>query len=373
MHNGMPSLVEIIAEEIRRCGVMPFHRFMELALYHPEKGYYETTCPVIGKEGDFFTSVSVGSLFGELLAAQIGTWLQVISETKCQIVEAGAHDGQLARDILTALHTSSPLGKEIEYWIIEPSQKRQILQRQTLGPLGERVRWLADWREAGIGRIDGVILSNELMDAFPVHRVGWNAAEKKWFEWGVVMEGTAFGWRRMEDSADRASAWVTQEARASSMELPEALLDVLPDGFTLDLCPAALHWWRQAAEALRSGFLMTIDYGLEFVELFSPARAHGTLRAYQRHVARRDTLKDPGERDLTASVNFSALLATGENQGLKTVVFSNQDRFLNSIVTTHPALNQPGQFWTPERNRQFNLLMHPEHMGAAFRVLAQRR
>lgn len=367
------TVSQIIAEEIRRGGVMPFHRFMELALYHSDKGYYETANPVIGKEGDFFTSVSVGSLLGELLATQINTWMQVIPEKKCQVIEAGAHHGQLAMDILLALKSTCPPGKEIEYWIIEPSQKRQTLQREALGSLVDRVRWLADWREVGMGGIDGIILSNELLDAFPVHRVGWDARDKHWYEWGVVSDGTAFAWHRMADSAERASTWVSQEAHASSVEIPETLLEVLPDGFTLDLCPAARDWWRHAAEALHSGFLMTIDYGLEFVEFFSPARAHGTLRAYQRHVAGLDTLKDPGERDLTASVNFSALLSTGEAQGLKTVAFSNQDRFLNSIVTTHPALSQPGSFWTPERIRQFNLLMHPDHMGAAFRVLAQRR
>ena len=219
---------------------------MELALYHPDHGYYQTNDQSIGKAGDFFTSVSVGKVFGELLAFQFAEWLEAFdanelaegsspsssslvprprprkgdskskSRTRTrdededdraplQLVEAGAHDGRLAADILTWLRLHrAELFEQIDYWIIEPSIARQRWQQNTLKEFAPRVRWLRGLPGSSssfslspntlkrelqpFSGVRGVIFSNELLDAMPVHRLGWDTKRQRWFEWGVGWE-----------------------------------------------------------------------------------------------------------------------------------------------------------------------------------------
>ena len=183
-----------IREEIEKCGVIPFARFMELALYCPETGYYERNQDNVGRAGDFITSVSTGSLFGELLAFQFAEWLEAeISSQKSEvrIIEAGAHDGKLARDVLNWLQTQRPkLFSAIKYVIIEPSLRRQEWQKDTLKSLAPRVNWFSNFENLSFATrhspLAGIIFSNELLDAFPVRRFGWDAKLKSWFEWGVA-------------------------------------------------------------------------------------------------------------------------------------------------------------------------------------------
>ena len=150
------------------------------------------------------------------------------------------------------------------------------------------------------------------------------------------------------------------------------LLAVLPDGYTLEICPAAENWWREAAQVLGHGKLLTIDYGFSADEHFSPDRKHGTLRAYFRHHASDDLLANVGEQDLTAHVNFSAIQKVGEACGLTTEIFSKQAQFLTRILESAAKDNSLGE-WTPAQARQFQTLTHPEHLGRAFRVLVQSR
>ena len=147
---------------------------------------------------------------------------------------------------------------------------------------------------------------------------------------------------------------------------------MLPDGYTIETCPAAESWWREAANILGHGKLLTIDYGFAADELFSPSRMHGTLRAYYRHHASDDPLANVGEQDLTAHVNFSAIRAAGESAGLKTETFSTQSQFLTRIFGKASKDDFFGK-WNTNRTRQFQTLTHPEHLGRAFRVLVQSR
>ena len=147
---------------------------------------------------------------------------------------------------------------------------------------------------------------------------------------------------------------------------------MLPDGYIVESAPAAERWWRDAAGALAHGKLLAIDYGFTADEMFSPARARGTLRAYCRHHVNDDLLANPGEQDLTAHVNFSAIQKAGEDGGLKTEFFSSQAKFLTEIVAKAAQANSLGT-WSPSQSRQFQTLTHPEHLGRAFRVLVQSR
>jgi SAM-dependent MidA family methyltransferase len=147
---------------------------------------------------------------------------------------------------------------------------------------------------------------------------------------------------------------------------------VLPDGYTIETCPAAESWWREAATVLGRGKLLTIDYGFTAAERFSPGRRHGTLRAYFRHHASDDLLANVGEQDLTAHVNFSAIQEVGEACGLATETFSTQSQFLTRILEKTLREKTFGE-WTSAQARQFQTLTHPEHLGRAFRVLVQSR
>jgi SAM-dependent MidA family methyltransferase len=154
--------------------------------------------------------------------------------------------------------------------------------------------------------------------------------------------------------------------------LPAELLAVLPDGYTIETSPAAENWWREAAASLRYGKLLTIDYGFTAEEMFSPARTNGTLRAYFRHHVSGDLLANPGEQDLTAHVNFSAIQKAGEEAGLKTESVCTQPQFLTRILET--AINDKSfADLDAKQARQFQTLTHPEHLGRAFRMLVQSR
>lgn len=374
-------VLDIIRHEIHKSGVLSFARFMELALYCPDCGYYETKKD-IGRRGDFYTSVSAGELFGQLLAFQFSKWLEQMrnAERGVWIIEAGAHDGTLARDILRWLQRYRPrLFQEIEYVILEPSARRREWQAETLKDLAN-IQWFGDLRVAAASHsalraphLSGIIFSNELLDAMPVRRFGWDAKGREWFEWGVALDGEKFIWARGAGGSPAGSVESSQPAdKLSALQLPAALLDVLPDNYTLEISPAAENWWRNAAGILERGWLMTLDYGLTADELFSPARPRGTLRAYSRHHVSDDVLANPGEQDITAHVNFSAIQKVGEDAGLNTEYFGSQAKFLTEILAAADKTKSLGN-WGAKQTRQFQTLTHPEHLGRAFRVLVQSR
>ena len=378
-----------LCAEIQKNGAIPFVRFMELALYCPETGYYETKKNTVGRCGDFITSVSAGEIFGQLLAFQFGGWLENLSQfkiknEKLKIIEAGAHDGKLAADILHWLKKFRPeLFSEIEYCLLEPSSRRQSWQQETLKEFSN-VRWFSNLSAVAVAdlksdisnfKLNGIIFGNELLDAFPVRRLGWDATGKKWFEWGVSLAGEKFIWARLADSlapSDGERAGVRGALPSAILHLPSSLLEVLPDGYTIETSPAAENWWRAAAKFLAHGKLLTIDYGFTAEEQFSPSRTRGTLRAYHRHRVSDDLLANVGEQDLTAHVNFSAIQKVGEEAGLTTETFCTQPQFLTRILAAAVKQNEFAQL-DAKQVRQFQTLTHPEHLGRAFRVLVQAR
>ena len=233
----MKEPIEIIRREIKAHGAIPFARFMELVLYCPESGYYDRFANTIGKSGDFYTSVSVGPMFGELLAFQFARWIEATNLASPRVLEAGAHDGRLAADVLMYLESVRPdVFEKLEYWILEPSLRRTDLQRQTLQQYPAKVRWFQSWEALPQAGVRGVVFSNELLDAMPVRRVGWDAKEKRWFEWGVGVTGGDFDWVRMPDEAgveilaSAATFWVSEKFPA---DLLAATIRLQPGRFPL--------------------------------------------------------------------------------------------------------------------------------------------
>jgi SAM-dependent MidA family methyltransferase len=364
----MIKLDEIIRQEIAEKGPMPFARFMELALYQPELGYYERDPQPVGRSGDFYTSVSVGSLFGELLGFQFALWMESLASERCQLVEAGAHDGRLAADILDYLRAHQPhLLKWIDYWIVEPSSRRQAWQQRTLHNAGHQVRWFRSLEVLPASGVCGIIFSNEFLDALPVRRFVWDAAARLWFEFGVTVNRGEFTWTKM------FALSVGENLSLRGEQLPGLMTAILPDGFTTEASPIATDWWRRAAGALSSGYLLTLDYGLQAEHFFSPERREGTIRAYYRHHLTKEVLAHVGEQDITAHLNFTALREAGEAAGLKTIAFLSQEEFLIQITQQVCQKNRAFSPWSSARSRQFQTLTHPELLGRSFRALIQGR
>ena len=360
----MNALTEIIRAEIAGRGTIPFARFMELALYCPEYGYYEKESVTVGKGGDYYTSVSVGSLFGELLAFQFAEWLEKIPGERVELFEAGAHDGKLALDILRWLRTFRPeLYARLDYCILDPSVRRRAWQKATLAEFGDKVLWLEMDSLYPKIAARGVVFANELLDAMPVHRIGWDAKKREWFEWGVTLKSGMFNSVRMQRSIE-----------VKKLEgLPDDLLEVLPDDFTTEICPAAEDWWYSAARSLRAGKLMTLDYGTNNEAGLSPNHPQGTVRAYHGHKICDDILANAGEQDITANVDFKTIQQSGEAMGLRTEAFMSQSQFLTGIASRLMAGGDESSEWSPKKSRELQTLIHPEHLGRAFRVLVQAR
>jgi SAM-dependent MidA family methyltransferase len=359
-------LEEIIRGEIEKGGPITFARFMELALYHPGHGYYERHLKQTGRAGDFYTSVSVGTLYGELLGYEFSERLGRLEAPTLSLIEAGAHDGQLARDLLEYLaEYQKDLFQRIEYVIIEPSATRAQGQFACLTKFTGKIRWAKNWEEAG--EFTGICFSNELLDAMPVHVFRWHAATYRWTEWGIATLNGSFEWKPLGEAGENTNG------RKLLRRLPPELLSVLPDQFTVELSPEAVSWWLRAAHMLQSGWLCTVDYGLLQDEFFQPHRSRGTLRAYSRHHLNTNVLDAAGEQDITAHVNFSLLIAAGESAGLKTDEFVHQGIFIKTIL--EKIERDPSRFplWTPMRYRQLTSLIHPEHFGRAFKLLMQSR
>lgn len=346
-------------------GSVPFSAWMDLALYHPEWGYYSRRdggpgFREVGREGDFFTSVSVGETFGLLLAHRIArAWeLDFRKETPFVIVEQGGHDGRLARDILMGLEeTGTLLRDQVEYRIVEPRPTlRGILERK----IGENPipgLTVVPSLEAARAPV-GVFLCNELLDAFPVDLLV--------FEGGCWKERRV-GWQAIHSSP----CWVTAPIRPEWTPFTESLGTDFPEGYLTEICPAVDAWMQDAARLFDRGLWWIIDYGHERDDYYLPQRSTGTLRTYHQHRAGEDPFAHPGEQDLTAHVDFTRVEEAATREGLARRLFTDQHHFL--IEAARPWLlsleGMPPDPLTVKRLRQFQTLTHPGMMGQHFKVM----
>ncbi len=364
---GRSDLDRILARRMAEEGPMPFSRFMEEALYHPDHGYYRREGR-IGRGGDFLTSVSVGDLFGLLLCERLAGWTRERRWSPVRWVEAGAHDGRLACDILDHCRAAhGDLYSRLRYEIVEPDPAFRARQAERLSDHAPRVAWRSSLGSLPPGGLEGILFSNELLDALPVERLRWDRARGRWIRCGVGWEGGRFQWRRMEALDPRSGLL------GSLAAVPSECLERLRDGFATERGRRARDWWKSAARRLGRGLLATVDYGLPTLEFLMPHRAEGTLRAYRGHRVSGDLLDSPGEQDLTSHVDFSELSAAGEEEGLRTRDLVLQERFLSRALEEGVRRGAAGEWMTPRRMRQWGTLAHPEGFGRSFRVLVQER
>ncbi len=330
---------------IARDGPISFARFMELALYHPTEGYYSSGRAAIGRRGDYFTSVSVGPLFGRMLAGQFTEiWEKLERPSDFTIVEQGAHDGQFACDVLEALRGRS---MELRYRIVEPFPVLEQRQREKLETFGERVEWIDSVEE--MAPFSGVHFSNELLDAMPVQLL-------------VGQNGT---WReRLVDVAAGAFGFVDRPV--SNLELLNRLPAVPEERYETEVNLAALAWIDALAPKLRRGVILIADYGFVREEFYAPHRQRGSLQSYAAHRVLDSPLARPGASDLSAHVEWTSLAERAEQRGLTITGFADQHHFFTGLLARDPEL-------AGDNTRALQTLLHPEFLGTRFQFLGLTR
>ncbi len=358
----MTALEEIIRAEIRAGGPMRFDRFMEVALYHPGLGYYAKVGGVspIGRSGDFYTSVSAGPLFGRLLARQFWQmWRGLGRPEHFWIMEQGAHDGQLAVDILEWCREETPgFFNAIRYAIVQSTGALSMHQKCAPAPeLVSHITWFETLADLALEKPIGVFISNELVDAFPVRSITYRNGQ--WLEQHVAIEDEALRW------VDRPIEDIALAEAIASLSLPEV------EGYTTEINLRARSWMADVGHALARGYVVTIDYGYPAPLYYAPHRTGGTLTAYVKHHAVDDVLAEPGRRDITAHIDFTALSQAGEKAGLETVGFLDQQHFLMGIAHDELSGADSPLSGIQQNLRAWNTLTHPEHLGANFFALVQ--
>lgn len=355
-----PRLVAAIRERIALAGRITFREFMELVLYHPRHGYYRTARRPMGQRGDYVTSPEVGPLFGAIVARQLREmWDLMGRPCPFTVVEAGAGGGLLARDIFESVRRAdAAFFDALQYRLVETSPPLTALGRQTLDEL-DLPSGKAAWQESLPGDVVGCILSNELIDAFPVHRV-------------VVQNG------RIQEVyvAWRGDAFVEETDDPSTPDIASYFkrLGLLPgEGCYAEVNLAAPAWVASVAAALRRGFVLTFDYGYEAAELYAPWRRDGSLRCFYRQAPAPDPYDRVGRQDLTASVDFTTMIRAGEEHGLTAIGLTTQARFLDALGlhdALTPADGRTGLDEYFSRRRAVVELTDPAGLGR-IRVLVQ--
>ena len=348
------SLQEIIIEKIRKHGPMPFHEFMEMCLYYPDLGYYTSARDKIGKNGDYYTSAFLTPIFGEMIGKKLEQLWENLGRNAFTIVEYGAGTGRLTYDILSYLERNEKLFDQLRFCIIEKSPVMQEIERNRLT---SKVTWYNSIHE--IPEINGCIFSNELLDNFSVHQV---VMQEELMEVFVdYQNGFIEIWK---PAADELKAYLQE------------LNIVLPKGFRTEINLQALDWLKDIGTNLTKGYVLTIDYGYLSEELCKPQKSNGTLLCYANHQINNSLYDHLGEQDITAHVNFSALMSYGERNGLKTYSYSDQCHFLLELGFKDVLV----QSFSLEKNvlqaaRQVSMISHTllYDMGRKYKVLIQEK
>jgi len=352
----------ILRNRIALTGGISFAEYMHLCLYHPEHGYYTRTRRRIGKSGDFFTSTSVHAAFGRLVARQLADMWEKMGRGSFTVAEQGGGEGDLCLDILEAVEEeNTEFYNALQYRMVEISPDNRARQMVRLDQFRNKVEWCQLEDLAGMS---GCILSNELVDAFPVEQVEFR--DGCWYQVYVVEQDGKF---------------VEELRPAKSTEFADyfSLVAVdLTEGNRAEVNLQALRWMREVGNLLQRGFVLTIDYGYPAEELYAPWRRNGTLMCYHRHTASENPYEMPGCQDITTHVDFTALQRAGEDVGLMPLYYGDQSRFLLGLGFVEVLLLLQSRT-TDERKAQAlrltlkNLIMPEGGMGETFKVLIQGR
>jgi SAM-dependent MidA family methyltransferase len=305
-HSVSSRLHALIVQDIEgEGGWLPFDRYMSLALYAPGLGYYMRGDHQLGAwptGSDFITAPELSPLFAHALAPSLRQAL-VAADTQT-LIEFGAGTGALAEGLLDALG-----GDVSSYRIVELSGALRARQQQRLARFGRRVQWIEHWRAPPSPTLDAVVLGNEVLDAMPVQLVAFDGVQ--WHERGVAL--------------DRDGAFVFRD-RPTAL-LPPHEVD-MPPGSVTEIHAQGEAFIASLAQALRRGAAFFIDYGFPAAEYYHPQRSGGTLMCHRAHRADADPLRDVGDKDITAHVNFTGIALAGQDAGFDVLGYTSQARFL---------------------------------------------
>jgi len=355
-------LAELLADRIRRFGPLTFADYMRECLYHPVHGYYSKA--ESKRFADYYTSVDVHPIFARLLARQfVEMWESLGRPAEFTIVEAGAGVGRFAAHVLDFCEAKlSDFYGVLRYVAVERSASRRE-QARIATKRHAAAGHFAVWAEIPAHIPAGCLFSNELVDALPVHRV-------------VMINDTL-----QEILVDlRDGRFVDVLAPLSTCAISEYLAAqgiALREGQHAEAGLEACDWITEIGRRLERGYVLTIDYGHPAAELFDERHMRGTLLAYQNHRVSEDFYASPGEQDLTAHVNFTALESWGKRSGLETAGFTSQTSFLLALGQGNEFadLYDEGQTEADhvKARLQLKTLIYPEGMGERFQVLIQRK
>ena len=308
-----PSLQREIVACIQERGRITFAEFMELALFSPQGGYY-TSLDRVGAAGDYFTSGAAHPVFGALIVIQLHQiWELMGAPDPFFVLEMGAGNGLLAQDVMDCVERSpTPFQESVRYLALE--------QRLSV-PTPDAMRFTevqpVVTSAIPLRGIVGCFLSNELLDSFPVHRFQINKGRLK--EVYVTLKDDAFA-----EALDEPSTPLLEE-RIDSLGL------TLPEGFRGEVNLGLGPWMAEVAQALKRGFVITIDYGYPARELYSPQRARGTLQCYFKHTQSANPYIRIGQQDITAHVDFTSVIEEGKKHGIESLGPITQREFLNNL------------------------------------------
>lgn len=371
-----------------------FAEFMDMALYHPQEGYYASPRQRIGAQGDFMTSPHLGADFGELLAEQFAEMWQVLGRPHpFTLVEMGAGQGLIVRDVVQYLHrVHFDCFEALDYLIIEKSAALIQAQKHHTASLAEaqsRIRWceLADIPPQSM---TGCIFSNELVDAFPVHQL--TVQNGQWKEVYVTRASSPDSDDDLDDfcnenDTDGVPLHFTEILDHPSTPQLDSYLSwvgvtsdpaAYPDGYRTEVNLAALDWMGAIAQTLDRGYILTIDYGYSADRYYRPSRPQGTLQCYYQHAHHSDPYQFIGHQDITAHVDFTALEQRGTETGLMTLGRIEQGLFLMALGLGDrlAALSDPDSLAALSANdilrrrEALHALMNPIGLGN-FQVLLQ--
>jgi len=341
------NVADLIIDRIRQNEAISFRDYMDMALYYGDLGYFTSSAHTIGKRGDFFTSPFISSAFGAMIGRQVEEFRKHISGD-FTIVEYGAGTGLLCYDILEYLKLNHEGFKSIRYVIIE---KSSVLRKISQKYPGRQVTWLDDIRK--LGTFNGCVISNELFDNFPVHR--------------MVRQNQQF----MEVFVHYQHGFkeILKPAKTDIVNVFEYNQFDFPDGFCTEVCMDAMEWFKNVSQVLNSGYIITIDYGYLLEELLQQERMLGTIRCYYKHRVNFELYQRPGEQDITSDVNFSSLCYWGSKNGFQFTGYVSQNHFLRALGFV-PYLSDMSD---SNENKMYAFTTLLNQMGKQFKVLIQQK
>jgi SAM-dependent MidA family methyltransferase len=357
-------LASSLTEHIRAWGPISFAKYMEACLYDPQHGYYTRAVQIPRR--DYFTSVDASPIFGRLLARQFQEmWVKLEKPAEFLLVELGAASGNLAAQILDFAAESFPeFYGALRYVAVERSAARRAVAASA-GPLAKHLTH-AHFAIASDMPTEipcGCVFSNEFFDALPVHRLVREDNDLREIYVGLGANG-----------------FCEQFGALSTPALTEYVAEqgiTLQEGQQAEINLEACEWVKKISTSLGRGFVLTIDYGHQAEELYDHRHMRGTLLAYEKHRATENFFRAPGEQDLTAHVNFSALTSHASLAGLQHTGFTSQSNFLMSLERhcDFADLQSPAMTETQQTRARllFKTLIYPEGMGETFQVLIQHK